>query len=178
MVQFDCPKCRNSCFSITVGWIPFSNFQPLLLPLSGVIRKGSPSIKIRKVEQFWNKISSTGCKWSTLNAPITETPVSHSLMSEFLFPIISPMPLPYPTIWRRADRSIAVKILFLNLESFGSSSLVISQPLNLKPNWKSRHRPQPDSRSQCTTHLAWSEFKGLEDMQMELSWSLAASKQK
>ena len=40
---------------------------------------GAPSIKIRKAEQFWNKISLTGCKWYSLNAPSTETHVSHSL---------------------------------------------------------------------------------------------------
>ena len=33
----------------------------------------------KKMEIFWDKISSTGCKWSSLNAPRSETPVSHSL---------------------------------------------------------------------------------------------------
>ena len=35
----------------------------------GVIRNGLPSIKIRKLEKIWNKISLTGCKWSNLSAP-------------------------------------------------------------------------------------------------------------
>ena len=42
---------------------------------------GPPSIKFRKVEIFWNKISLTDCKWSSLQAPGTETPVSHSSIS-------------------------------------------------------------------------------------------------
>ena len=36
-------------------------------------------MKVKKLEIFWNKISSTGSKWSSLNAPSTETPVSHSI---------------------------------------------------------------------------------------------------
>ena len=42
---------------------------------------GTPRIKIRKVEIFWNKIILTGCKWSSLNAQSTETPVSHSRLT-------------------------------------------------------------------------------------------------
>ena len=47
----------------------------------------------RKVEKFRAKISLTGCKWSSLNAPSTETPVSHSLLGEFPFPIFNPCSL-------------------------------------------------------------------------------------
>ena len=45
-------------------------------------------MKLKMVENFWNKISSTGWKWSSLNAPSTETPVpvSHPLLGESLFP--------------------------------------------------------------------------------------------
>ena len=51
---------------------------------------GAPSIKVRKVEIFWNKISLTGFKWSSLNAPSTETPVYHPFFgqSPFLIYII------------------------------------------------------------------------------------------
>ena len=42
------------------------------------------------MEIFWNKISLTGCKWAILNAPSTETPVSHSLLEESLFFISAP----------------------------------------------------------------------------------------
>ena len=36
---------------------------------------------------------SEGCKWSSLNAPGTETPLSHSILKldEFPFPIIGPL---------------------------------------------------------------------------------------
>ena len=44
----------------------------------------------KKFENFWDKISWTGCKWSSLNAPSTEIPVSHPLLSESLFPIFCP----------------------------------------------------------------------------------------
>ena len=33
MVQFEYPKYWNPCVSFTFGWIPFSHFQPMLLPL-------------------------------------------------------------------------------------------------------------------------------------------------
>ena len=33
-------------------------------------------MKVKKFEKFQNKIGSKGCKWSSLNAPGTETPVS------------------------------------------------------------------------------------------------------
>ena len=43
------------------------------------------SMKGKKVQYFCNKISLTGCKWSSLNAPGTETPVSHSVWVNSLF---------------------------------------------------------------------------------------------
>ena len=49
----------------------FVQFPHLQLP--GVIRKGSPSIKVLKMEIFLNKISSSCCKWSNLNAPGPES---------------------------------------------------------------------------------------------------------
>ena len=39
--------------------------------------------------KFWDKISLTGWKCSHLNAPSTETPVSHTLVGESLFPFPS-----------------------------------------------------------------------------------------
>ena len=44
---------------------------------------------------FLYKTSLTGWKWSNLNAPSTETPVSHSLLSDSLFPIFCHSPLPF-----------------------------------------------------------------------------------
>ena len=84
----------------------FPYFQPLLppsvLPLFGVIRNWTshfPSMKGRKVDNFWNKFRLTGCKWSNLNAPGTETPVSHSLLCESLFPISSPCCFLSSSLW-------------------------------------------------------------------------------
>ena len=42
-------------------------------------------MKGEKVEIFWNKISLTGGKWSSLKAPSTETLVSHPFLGESLF---------------------------------------------------------------------------------------------
>ena len=40
---------------------------------TGVIRKGSPSIKLKMIKIFGDKISLTGCKWSSMNAPRSHT---------------------------------------------------------------------------------------------------------
>ena len=56
----------------------------------------APSIKVSKVEHFWNKIILTGCKWSSLNTPRSETPVSHSLLEISLFPFSAPAPSSLP----------------------------------------------------------------------------------
>ena len=52
-----------------------------------------PSMKVKKLENFQNKRGLMGCKWSSLNAPGTENPLSHSLLGleEFPFPIIGPL---------------------------------------------------------------------------------------
>ena len=41
------------------------------------------------MKNFWNKISLTGCNWSSLNAPGSGTPVSHSPLGDSLFPILT-----------------------------------------------------------------------------------------
>ena len=46
----------------------------------------------KKVEKFRDKISSTGFKWSSLNVAWSETPVSHSLLGDSLFPFSVPAP--------------------------------------------------------------------------------------
>ena len=50
-------------------------------------------MKMKKMEAFWNKSCLKGCKWSGLNAPDTETPLSHSVLEleESPFPIIGPL---------------------------------------------------------------------------------------
>ena len=52
-----------------------------------------PSMNLKKLKIFLNKMGSTGCKWSSLNAPGTENPWSHPILrlEEFPFPIIGPL---------------------------------------------------------------------------------------
>ena len=50
-------------------------------------------MKVKKLYNLENKISLTGCKWSTLNAPGTQTLLSSPFLELFEFPflIISPL---------------------------------------------------------------------------------------
>ena len=41
---------------------------------------GAPSIKLKIMKNFWDKISLTDCKWSNLNAPGSDTPWCYSLL--------------------------------------------------------------------------------------------------
>ena len=52
-----------------------------------------PSMKVKEIENCQNKMGLKGCKWSTLNAPGTQTPLSHSVMEleKLPFLIISPL---------------------------------------------------------------------------------------
>ena len=56
-------------------------------------KNGLPSVKVKKWKKFQNKIGLKGCKWSSLKAPGTETPLSHPFLElgEFPFLIISPL---------------------------------------------------------------------------------------
>ena len=83
MVQFECPKHPFHGFSLRVGDFHFPIFR---LPLSGVIRIGLSSMKVKKLENLENKIGLTGCKWSSLNAIGTETPLSCSGWENSIFP--------------------------------------------------------------------------------------------
>ena len=47
-------------------------------------------MKRKKVETFWGKISLIGCNLSILNAPGTETPVSHPIWGDSLVPFSAP----------------------------------------------------------------------------------------
>ena len=50
-------------------------------------------MKVKKLENFENKIGLTGCKWSGLNAPGIETPLTSPILNlgDFPFLIISPL---------------------------------------------------------------------------------------
>ena len=49
---------------------------------------GLPSMKVKKFEKFQNKIGLKGCKWSSLNAPGTETPQCHPYWELGEFPFL------------------------------------------------------------------------------------------
>ena len=66
-----------------------SLFQTLLHP-SSLCSNKKRALPVWKLENFLYKISLTGFKWSNLNAQSSETPVSHSLLSDSLSPIFSP----------------------------------------------------------------------------------------
>ena len=52
-----------------------------------------PSIKVKKLEIYRKVRGAKGCKWSILDAPGTQNPLSHPILElgEFPFPIISPL---------------------------------------------------------------------------------------
>ena len=54
-------------------------------------KNGLPCMKVKKLENFRNKIGLMGCKWSNLNAPNTEIPVSHPFLGHSLFPYFQPL---------------------------------------------------------------------------------------
>ena len=60
---------------------------------------GAPSIKVKRWTFLKNKISLTGCKWSNLSAPGTETDKSLSLSGDFLFPKFCPCCLLSSSLW-------------------------------------------------------------------------------
>ena len=77
MVQFECPRHWNPSVSSSFGvWrVPFSP----LLALWGN-KNWPPSMKVKKLKIFSDKMGSKGCKWSSLNASGTETPLSHPIL--------------------------------------------------------------------------------------------------
>ena len=49
-----------------------------------------PSMKVKKLKIFWDKMGSKGCKWSSLNAQGTGNPLPH--------PVLELKNLPFPNI--------------------------------------------------------------------------------
>ena len=70
--QFDwLPQAPNSLCITLVGRIPLSYFS------WGIKEMGSGAWDSR-VRKFQNKVGLKGCKWSSLNAPGTKSPLHHS----------------------------------------------------------------------------------------------------
>ena len=56
-------------------------------------KKWPPSMKGKKLKNYQKVKGAKGCKWSSLKAPGTESPLSHPVLKleEFPFSIISPL---------------------------------------------------------------------------------------
>ena len=80
MVQFECPRVRNLMVSFTFGEFPFLIFCHCIIKKLFIMGR-----LVKKEETFRNKISLIGCKWSSLNAPGSETPWCHSLLESSPF---------------------------------------------------------------------------------------------
>ena len=75
--------------------VHFLSWENSLFPLLALWgnKNWPPSMKVKKVENFLEKMGLKGCKRSNLNAPGTETPLSHSVLEleELPFSIIGPL---------------------------------------------------------------------------------------
>ena len=73
--------------------ILFWSWENSLFPLLALWgnKNWPPTMNVKKMENFHNKMGLKGCKWSSLNAPVTENPLSHPLLGwmNSLFPLLS-----------------------------------------------------------------------------------------
>ena len=77
MVQFECPGHSHPFCLIHLGNWENSPFS--ILALWGN-KNWPPSINMEQIENYLNKMGLMGSKWSSLNAPGTQTPLSHSVL--------------------------------------------------------------------------------------------------
>ena len=120
MVWFECPRHWNSSvsFNFKVGWIPLSIIGPL------GNKNWPPSLKVKKLKIFQHKMGSMSCIWFILNAPGTETPLSHPIfkLGESLFPLLA--------LW-----VIRIVLSVWKLKSWKSSSRKWAQWAAYGPVW-------------------------------------------
>ena len=81
------PQVQKPLCHIHLWWIPFSHFQP---PWDNK-ELGLPVWYVKCCKIIGTKISRTGCKWSNLNAPGSETSVSHPFLVNSLFSFSAPL---------------------------------------------------------------------------------------
>ena len=96
MVQFKCHRVNKPLCLIHIE-VYCSLGAPHGRARNGEMRRRSPfepsfiSLQYKEmVWEGWVNIAFIGCKWSNWNALSTETSVSHSLLSQSLFPIFTP----------------------------------------------------------------------------------------
>ena len=79
----------------TLCLIQFLSWVNSLFPLLALWgnKNWPPSMKVKKLENFQEVKGAKGCKWSSLKAPGTESPLSHPVwkLEEFPFPNIGPL---------------------------------------------------------------------------------------
>ena len=78
----------------TLCHIQFWSWKNSLFPLLALWgnKNWPPSMKVKKMEIFQNKVGLMGCKWSSLNAPGIETHLSHPTLKLGEFPFIGSLP--------------------------------------------------------------------------------------
>ena len=91
IVQLECNKYSVLCLIHFLEKYIFQFFSPAparsFLP-SCLRGNKELALPVRKAENWkinWNKISRTCCKWSNLNDPDIETPVSHPFLDNLFF---------------------------------------------------------------------------------------------
>ena len=80
---------KTLCLIHFWGWM--NSLFPLLALWGN--KNWPPSMKVKKLENFQNLKGAKGCKWSSLNSPDTENPLSHAFLEvwDFPFPNIGPL---------------------------------------------------------------------------------------
>ena len=78
MIQFECPRHPIPSASLWLG-----EFHILIFP--GEKRKWALGHEIQELAKFQNKVGLKGCKWSSLNAPGTQSPLHHSGRDNLIF---------------------------------------------------------------------------------------------
>ena len=87
--------CKSSTSNVIGPQTPclflFWNWENSPFSILGLWGKKNwpPSIKVNQIENSQNKMGLKGCKWSSLKAPGTQTPLSHSLLELGKLPFLS-----------------------------------------------------------------------------------------
>ena len=96
-----CAACTAVAFQVKAPWVWGNKHWP-------------PSMKVNKLKIFKNKRGLMGCKWSSLNAPGTENPFSHSILK------LDESPFPLLALWGNKNWPPSIKME--KLENFQSKT--------------------------------------------------------
>ena len=84
------PQALKPLSLIHIGKGKFSQLQ--LLALWGN-KNWLPNMKVKELENFQNKMGLKDCKWSSLNGPGTQVPMSHPFLELEKLPFLNISPL-------------------------------------------------------------------------------------